>query len=248
MAGINMNMRKKLKRQKKNGHGKSGIILTLLSIIFSISLIFTLIIANYEAIAFNPDYYEKEFSKWGVYSAFESRGISKEELDFKTLQTLVFLRGGGELPSDFFLPDEESHMNDVKNVMRIIDVLWNALIALFISSFIAITGIFKADGIRKAARIFTKTALAMGAILGLFGILMLFKINFESVFFLFHKIFFPEGNWSFPPESTIITMFPGEFFQGISARIIFFSACEILMLSLALIFWMRFRRKQMCFS
>lgn len=243
-----MLMEKKLKNQKKNGRGESNALLTLLSLIFSISLILTITLANYEAIAFTPHYYENEFSKLGVYSAFESFGVSKEELDLKTRETLVFFKGKGELPLDFFLPDEESHMNDVRGVMGKIDVFWKASILLLITSIAAILAIFKRCGIKKAAEVFSKTAFAVTAALGIIGILMLSKINFEPLFIGFHRIFFPGGNWTFPPDSTIIMMFPEAFFQRIAARIFFFSACEILVLSLALSFCIRFRKKQSVFS
>ena len=216
------------KKRKSDAKRKTDSLIILLSLIFSISLIFAIIIADYEIIAFNQDYYEMEFSKLGVYSAFESRGISKEELDFKTRETLVFFKGKGELPLDFFLPDEESHMNDVREVMGKIDAFWKASILLIIASIIAIAAIFKRSGIKKAGEVFSKTALVITTALGIIGLLMLSKINFEPLFIGFHRIFFPGGNWTFPIDSTIIMMFPEAFFQRIAARIFFFSGLSLL--------------------
>jgi len=43
---------------------------------------------------------------------------------------------------------------------------------------------------------------------------------FDFIFLLFHRIFFIQGNWAFPPDSNMISLFPSQFFQDIFLKII----------------------------
>jgi uncharacterized membrane protein len=38
--------------------------------------------------------------------------------------------------------------------------------------------------------------------------------SFNSFFITFHEIFFPEGNWQFPPGDHMITLFPDGFWSN----------------------------------
>ncbi len=50
-------------------------------------------------------------------------------------------------------------------------------------------------------------------------ILLTVILNFESIFTLFHTIFFPQGNWQFPQDSFLIQTFPLQFFTKMSLYI-----------------------------
>jgi uncharacterized membrane protein len=36
---------------------------------------------------------------------------------------------------------------------------------------------------------------------------------FDALFTLFHEVFFPQGNWEFPPNSNMIRLYPYAFWQ-----------------------------------
>jgi uncharacterized membrane protein len=43
-------------------------------------------------------------------------------------------------------------------------------------------------------------------------------LNFELLWLIFHAIFFPQGNWMFSNSSTLITLYPGAFFERLVLR------------------------------
>jgi len=55
------------------------------------------------------------------------------------------------------------------------------------------------------------------------GLLCFFSIfaftDFNSFFIKFHKIFFPEGNWQFPPGDHMITVFPDGFWSNVTTLV-----------------------------
>src|SRR3989338_5239926 len=46
---------------------------------------------------------------------------------------------------------------------------------------------------------------------------------FDLAFTLFHNLFFPQGNWTFPSDSLLIRTFPLGFFMGMSYKIFLLS-------------------------
>lgn len=70
--------------------------------------------------------------------------------------------------------------------------------------------------------------------LGLYLLILLFGLLFpETLFTLFHKIFFPQGNYMFSTDSFLITLYPASyfyhFFYAVSVR--FIITCGILILA-----------------
>jgi uncharacterized membrane protein len=55
-------------------------------------------------------------------------------------------------------------------------------------------------------------------------ILLLMSIfYFDLLFMLMHLILFPQGNWMFPVDSLLITLFPEQFFFNMALRIFIFA-------------------------
>jgi uncharacterized membrane protein len=44
-------------------------------------------------------------------------------------------------------------------------------------------------------------------------------LAFDTAFTLFHEIFFPGGNWAFPATSTLIRLYPTDFWELSSAAL-----------------------------
>jgi len=59
-----------------------------------------------------------------------------------------------------------------------------------------------------------KVTVAVMLFLGVLSLLF-----FDFIFAIFHKIFFPQGNWLFAADSLIIQTFPLEFLVSISRNI-----------------------------
>ncbi len=103
--------------------------------------------------------------------------------------------------------DELSHLDDVKT-------LTNTLNIILIIALLTIT-------------IYTKSTkniepLALGSILTLATLIIILittTLNFNQGFEIFHKLLFPQGNYQFPADSTLISALPAQFFQTFAIKI-----------------------------
>ncbi len=113
--------------------------------------------------------------------------------------------------SPMFTADEQGHMHDVQIV------LYGFLILAVASLVFVVITLSRAP--RDAAR---WKAVGRGGIwlivamvvLGVFAF-----VAFDTVFTLFHEIFFPGGNWAFPADSNLILLYPEPFWELSSAAL-----------------------------
>lgn len=111
-----------------------------------------------------------------------------------------------ELPRiEVFSVLERQHLWDVKNVIR------NVLFALWILLIIwVILFIFSVNRYR---------ALFFGGWLTIAMTILAVIIPFSWLFGVFHKIFFPQGNYMFDASNPLIQMYPASFFYAYAFRI-----------------------------
>ena len=119
-------------------------------------------------------------------------------------QTVVELFAG---PGTFaaFAADEAGHMRDVRLV------LWGFL-GLALASFAIVAWRLSRHGRSPQ----TWQAVARGGLLlvGVTVVVGLFAtLAFGVAFELFHRVFFPGGNWAFAQDSLLIRLYPYEFWQ-----------------------------------
>ncbi|MCL2537748.1 MAG: DUF1461 domain-containing protein [Coriobacteriia bacterium] len=123
----------------------------------------------------------------------ELRGISASQQDKATLG----------LPD--FTEDEICHLTDVRLIMG------PALLASYILAVIAVTTVALTRNSEFARRSTFMAGIACLVLPLVMGAFML--VAFEPTFVAFHEVFFPQGNWTFPADSLIISTFPGIFWQ-----------------------------------
>src|SRR3989338_8539941 len=133
-------------------------------------------------------------------------------------QTIDYLYGRGELPSDY-TTSEKSHLEDVKNVMKYTDYLFYISLAIIT----LLLTYFRKD---KQELHHLLRIGSISAIISLAGILLLVLLFFHQLFTAFHLLFFPQGNWTFPYNSLLIRTFPLSFFMKIG-RMIFMEALGV---------------------
>ena len=120
----------------------------------------------------------------------------KQEAVAPTRQYLDFVFFLASFP-DIFQGNEASHMRDVAWLLRCAPIL-AVISALLLARF---TG-------RKEWASITNSTLSTFVVIGLIAIIT----PFDAVFRIFHLVFFPQGNWTFPADSTLISFYPQEFF------------------------------------
>lgn len=110
-----------------------------------------------------------------------------------TQQYLEYLRFQDSMP-DLFNEKESSHMADVAWLIR------SAFVFLVLISI----ALWKKGLDYKSVK--------NGFIILASFIIICALIPFDTLFTYFHYVFFPQGNWQFAQESTLITFYPASFF------------------------------------
>ncbi len=127
-------------------------------------------------------------------SRFTYSLLEQNESIQPTKELMNYFVSKGQIP-EAFNEEEKSHLQDVKQLIKF------GLITLLITLMALI---YCSSEWKKTIRYGT---IALSAILAA-G----FIIPFNTLFTRFHYIFFPQGNWAFPPESALITYYPANFF------------------------------------
>lgn len=117
-----------------------------------------------------------------------------------------------------YTPDELSHMVDVKDVVATASIVWYVLGGISIAILLWFVIMQQWTSIRKSLN-------AGGWItIGLLGALLVFlAVSFDKLFEYFHRLFFQDGTWTFSPSSTLIRLFPFEFWRDAFVLVIAFA-------------------------
>lgn len=215
--------------------------------IFVVSLLLVLLLTDVQLIAFDKNYYEKQYEK---YQIPESIGISMPDLMTSTGNLLDYLNDKRQnldfkMPikgtqQEFFSERDKLHMIDVKNlfvkgrVMRNVSFWYCVLFAGFL-------GYKLRDRRRKASKLFIYTFIAGTVPIILLVILM--NIDFYKYFTIFHEIFFNNDLWQLEPaKDRLINMYPEAFFSGIAFRVAFYYIGELVLLLLLGIIGLRYSK------
>jgi integral membrane protein (TIGR01906 family) len=229
----------------------------LLGVLFSLCVIFILLISSVEIVCYSdPGYFEREYEKYDVLSNLPEMSMSDEDGLMKVTEHMMdYLRGdedelqvevmmGGELRG-FFSDREIAHMEDVRELFLGAVFLRRAAFFIAAASAILIVlilrrkkAVFKAlsRGMLAATAV---TALACAA-LGL-----IFATDFTGAFITFHHIFFDNDLWILDPRvDMLINIVPEGFFFDTAARILILFVGSVLILCLISLAWLRRSKRQ----
>lgn len=152
---------------------------------------------------------------------------------------LFALDDTGEM--SFFTQDEISHMRDVKRLLDILFTIYLFALGILLGT-IGVFGFQRRwdhfdELLSRSMRAAGWTLVGVCLFLGAAAIL-----DFTRLWALLHALLFPMGNWMFPRESAIITLYPGAFFARFAMRfIVMLSIAGIAMLAISH-FMLRMRR------
>jgi integral membrane protein (TIGR01906 family) len=136
--------------------------------------------------------------------------ISQDELDRINGEIVWDIFSGGDFDVTFddgepvLDAEERSHMDDVSRLVRILVIL--DLVAM---AFAAWGGRLLRTEPDRLGRMLVVGAGGVGVAtvaIGFFAV-----VAWDSAFTLFHELLFPPGTWSFPPDSTMILLYPPAF-------------------------------------
>ncbi|HVR88514.1 MAG TPA: DUF1461 domain-containing protein [Candidatus Limnocylindria bacterium] len=132
-------------------------------------------------------------------------------------RTLAYVLGrSAELPSfattgrPLFEANERSHMADVRGVFRLTGYA-------FVVALVVIAGLVRWTSRRERSRLVRDASVVAGATVALIAVVA--AVAFDPLFLLFHETFFPQGNFLFPADSNLLTLYPDEYWYGVTLRI-----------------------------
>lgn len=144
------------------------------------------------------------FSNALIFDEQTNRALLAPDAVAPTLQLVEYFRGDAVLP-DVFNAQEQAHLVDVKQVIQ--DLGYGMFVVLVVFLFL----LSRADASFVFSRgFFILLALSM----------LLVVLPFDAVFTAFHSLAFPQGNWVFPSDSTLIQLYPFSFFQQFFTEIV----------------------------
>lgn len=227
-------------------------------VIISINIIFFIIIILFSPPAFyifNLNFYEFLFEKNDVFTVLNKDDVlnfSKEIFEFfkykkelNSSDTALMVRYTGENKNEFlsFTDNEISHLYDVRGLLTGVFIVYAAGIVLF---FVIMLILIE----KNISRFLYSTSLifliSSGIMILVIFLLYFMGNNFPVLFENFHRIFFPQGNYSFPGDSLLITVFPAGFFNDFFIRLVYGSgimSAVFLFLGVILILISKFMRK-----
>ncbi|MEM4259780.1 MAG: DUF1461 domain-containing protein [Candidatus Woesearchaeota archaeon] len=195
-------------------------------------------------IVFNKSYYYNHYEQNRVYDVLgrnntqaltfslltffrcDEKAMNQLQKKQKNETCEVFLKGNYTHNSTifYFTKEEIAHLHDVKHLVRLsIGAIYIALLVFLLAVvFMYISIKRKKEKIKNFFNLFTKIVFQGSIFLLLIYIIVVifvFLINFSSFFNLFHSFFFPKGNYSFPNNSLLITLFPESFFYNAAKKI-----------------------------
>lgn len=185
------------------------------------------------------------FDPWFV-SAEQARhdvpallATSQAEVDRVTGQVLADIWTGGNFTvgldgaSPLLTADERSHMRDVSALVRVLGTLALVALAVLVACVLVL---------RRERRRLGGLLLIAASSIGLAALLVaiLFAVAFDQAFLTFHRIFFPQGNFLFGPNSNLLRLFPEPFW--FDAALAAGGSIVVTALAVAAIGWRLLRR------
>jgi integral membrane protein (TIGR01906 family) len=189
----------------------------IIGILPVLTLPLLILLGNLLWVTFDLGFYTSEFKKLNVYGNFADPGVPDRAAE----GIIAYFREYQDMPPSVFSGNESSHLMDVKKLLTTASSWMLLLLALLVFSSIAMFFVFENRLMRNISIMLVGSGMITIGLIILLGISALF---FDQVFVLFHHVFFPQGNWTFPADSTLIRVFPERFFYDAFTTIIIRSA------------------------
>lgn len=180
---------------------------------------------------------------FSVYYDYTPNGIYNQEWNEyeqqAVLETLRYLNNK-EAELFFYEENEKAHLADVRRIINLLKILF-AISFLILASQVTmhVRNCWKEK--KCPCKPLFREVCKWGGISTLIIVLLLalFSLfNFSRFWELFHRVLFPQGNWQFPLDSTLITLFPESFFAAFTTHVIL-AIASFALLSLILSYWLR---------
>lgn len=175
-----------------------------------LSLFTTLVLGNFFALVGNLPFYQLLYQKLDIYQSFGNFSVPDESTR-NLFQFFLYLE---PLNKTFFSEQAMQHLLDVR---------WLLLITfgIYLSSLVSCVLLFRRIGRISPKAAFQILYIACGLLIVLIVVIAVVShISFTYSFLLFHKLVFRNMLWLFPPEDTLIQLFPEDFFIAFTQQLL----------------------------
>lgn len=217
----------------------------IVGIIIGICLVLIMAISSVEIAAYGSyGFYENEYEKYNVNNPNGIVNVEMDELIRVTKEMMSYLRGDREdmviyaqidgVEKEMFNDREKYHMADVRELfIKGLEIRRLSVIIIFLG-IVALSLVYGVKKTIKSVFINIKrviyTVWAFAAV-----VITAALVDFTTVFYIFHYIFFDNMMWVLDPEtSRLINMLPEGFFVDIAVRIgVVYIMLNLIILALA---------------
>lgn len=205
----------------------------LIAVAAMILLIFSILITSFQVAIYGDDsysFYQKEYEKYNVTEALEMpiedvmevSGYMMRYLVGEEEELSITANVDGE-EQDFFNEQDRFHMEEVRDLFLGGLKLRNISLVIAVVLIIGLIIILRKDSLKVLPKAFLVAFIIYVLFAGIVGIL--FAIDFNKYFTIFHEIFFDNDEWLFDYNTDyMIRMLPEGFFYDMLYRIIKFFA------------------------
>lgn len=168
-----------------------------------------IILANFQFLSQNKNFYFSLYDKIGVYGNFENN----DEVIKATENLLGYYQSKNTLDQNFFSEQATVHLADVKELLKLTTGL--SIISLLTTLLLAVLLLKRNPKILyRSALVSSLSTIAFTFLLSL-GLLN----SFNSLFTKFHQVTFNNQLWLFPEDDTLIKLSPPSFFVEFANRL-----------------------------
>jgi len=193
----------------------------LLSLSFIAITILLICSAALSIVSFTPVLYTHQFTKHHIYQEFP---YPQPAVDAELTTLLHYFYGNTPLHTNFFNQKEQEHLNDVKQLL-------STLLLIFYSSFFLFFPFLAHIPHQQRAPLFISASTTTLLLALTLSIITLF--NFNAFFLWFHKTTFTNTLWMLNPQTdNLINLFPQAFFYDM----FIYTLTLIAFLSISLLF------------
>lgn len=201
------------------------------SIIIGILFPLIILITAIEMASFDKTFFMNQVTENNVV---KNTGIVEADMESVVNDILAYLRGTrsnfdiqarltvngvtSDTPVSIFNEQEMVHMNDVKALLNLALTLRNIAMIFFL---ITLVYLLKNNQMALIKGLFYGSTIALVIIL-LIGVI--FTVNFDGAFTLFHQLFFSNDLWIMNPDTDLlIWIVPGPFFFNLIERMVLYA-------------------------
>ncbi len=198
----------------------------ILSIVIAISLLWTTVFLSLVIISSNINSYTATYDSKNTIETLNTdseslKNFAQNIIDYlyngkEDLQQIGYVYGEEQ---ELYTKNELLHMEDVKKIIE--GFFYSSIIMLALLLACSVTMFVLGDKMQN------KLGCLVHCLLGVLGALLILVIiialNFNSAFIVFHKIFFPQGNWSFPSHCVLVNLIEEQMLCEFAFQICFLS-------------------------